>query len=299
MAKGGTLYTRPTHFVVAGHLDFAAKEDYNVGMKSHEEYNSTSIAQLANGLAAVMNIDNIGPIEEPQDLVRFAFGGGAERVVLYHPSALGSTVCAHFAEHMEGVKDAAPMRMDWVVPYPAKAMGSLRALYSGVAEPTKDQRTLFDACAGKRRCAMVISRHHGLKVDMPHVEVYRCATDTATVRQAIALLKQDCYDLVAVCVCGFDSMMQATPLYGKQCERSFATHMQEFALLCDAAGVYSGVNTLVGFCPDYGAHKGFLCGKHNRHYPADLNVTHYFGVVEGLKRPDVADPTQPAPHAED
>ena len=255
--------------------------------RTQEDYNNQSIAQLANGLAAVLNIDNIAPGEEPSDLVRFAFGGEADRLLLFHPSALGTAVCARFGEQMDAVKALAPMRMDWVVPYPATAKGSLLAMYSGATEPVKEQRTLFDACQGKRRCAIVVSKHHGLKTDLAQVETYRCATDSETVRQAIALLKQDCYDLIAVCVCGFDTMMQASSLYGNQCSRSFATHIQEFALLCDAAGVYSRTNTLVGFCPDYGAHEGLWCGKHNRHYPADLNVSHYFGIVAGLKQPDI------------
>ena len=250
---------------------------------SQTDYHATSIGALANGLCAVLSVDNIVPGGEPEDLVRFAFAGEAQRVLLFLPKALGTAVCDRFAQYMDAVKDIAPMRLDWAVPYPACNQNTLHTLFEG-APPQKESRLdLFDACSGKRRCAVVATKHHGIKTPFVNTEWIECDNDMATVAKAIDLLKQDCYDLIAVCVGAFDVMMDATPLYGTRCEHAFANHVKEFALLCDAAGVYQQYNTLVGFCPTYGAHKGFLCGKHNRHFPEDLNVTHYFGVVSGLK----------------
>lgn len=265
---------------------------YNRVMKKNQEYHSTSIGEIANGLCAVLNVANVAPGGEPEELVRYAFRGNAQRVLLFCPAALGSDICDRFAQYLDNVKDVAPMRMDWVAPYPGNSKHSLQTMLTGASDDkTHAGKTVFDACEGKKRCAVVCNKRH-LKEGFANAEWIVCNTDMEVVSKSIALLKQDCYDFLVVCVNEFDTMMGATPLFGNKCAQAFSNHTKEFALLCDAASVYQKINTLVGFCPEYGAHKGFLCGKHNRHYASDLNVTHYYGVVSGLKDPAVQEMLQ-------
>lgn len=271
-------------------------------MKEQIAYHTTPISVMANTLAAILEVKDIVGTDEVEQLVRFAYQGEAKQVLLFCPSATGSTVLDHYHELTAKVKNIAPNAMDMVVPYPAEEVTALASMLDGVMvdkanrdlydrtfdeTPEKEPpRSLLTECKGKRRVVCCMPERHPARRLLEHTgaEISTAASDMDAVSQAIECLRKNCYDLVIVLATEFDDMMHAVKLYGKRTDAAMEHHVTEFELLCDAAQVYTGANTFVGFCPLHGCHKDILRGgAHHSHRADDLNVTHYYGVVNSLK----------------
>ncbi len=270
-------------------------------MKEQLQYHTQPIAALANTLAAILEVRDIAGTDEIEALVRYAYEGEAEHVLLFCPSAVGADVLSHYHEHAAKLKNIAPHAEDFVVPYPAHSLTSYASMMAGVKvdkhnvaqfdrgfdEGKGAPRSLFDECKGKRRAAIFLGDKHPCRNLWQNTgaEIYTGTTDMDLVAKAVEMIRKDCYDLLVVFVREFDDMLHASKLYGKRSDSAIDNHIAEFELLSDAASVYMRGNTLVGFCPDHGCHKSFLGGgAHHSRKSADLNVTHYYGVVSSLKR---------------
>ena len=270
-------------------------------MKTQLQYHTTPIAAMANTLAAILEVKDIVGTEELEDLVRYAYEGEAEHVLLFCPSAMGSVVMDHYHEVADRVKHVAPLAQDLVVPYPADSVTSYASMMAGVTVDNANKaaydrvfddkgepiRSLLTECKGKRRVAVLTTEQHPCRSIWRDTgaEICTARTDMNVVTKAVEYIRKDCYDLIVVMVDEFDNMLHAVQLYGKRCDQAVQNHATEFELLVDAVAVYMRGNTFVGFCPDHGCHRDLLGGGTHRSRKADdLNVTHYFGVVSSLKR---------------
>ena len=270
-------------------------------MKTPLQYHTTPIAALANTLAAILEVKDIAGTDELESLVRYAYEGEAEHVLLFCPSAVGSVVLDHYHDLADKIKGIAPIAQDFLAPYPADTAASYASMLSGVTfdhtnrqayervfdDKAQPHRNLLTECKGKRRVAVITTDQHPCRRIWQDTgaEICTARSDMDVVTRAVEFIRKDCYDLIIVMVEEFDAMLHATRLYGKRCDQAMQNHVTEFELLSDAVAVYMRGNTFVGFCPDHGCHKDFLGGgTHRSHKAEDLNVTHYFGVVSSLKR---------------
>lgn len=265
------------------------------------EYHTTPISAMANSLAAILEVKDIVGTDELEDLVRYAYEGEAQHVLLFCPSAVGTAALAHYHEQADKIKAIAPIRQDFVVPHPADSVTSYASMLAGQMvdrsnkqaydrafdQSGEGMRSLLTECKGKRRTALFMSDKHPCRTLWQNTgaEIYTARTDMDVITLAVEHIRKDCYDLLVVFATEFDDMVHAGKLYGKRCDQAVQNHQSEFELLTDAASVYMRGNTFVGFCPDHGCHKGFLGGgSHHSSKADDLNVTHYYGVVSSLKR---------------
>ena len=270
-------------------------------MKTQTQYHTQPISAVANTLAAVLQIRDVAGTDEIEALVRYAYDGEAEHVLLFCPSAVGSEVLLHYHTEADSIKALAPLAEDFVVPYPADPVTSYASMMAGVTVDKSNRqdyerefdadgeppRSLLTECKGKRRAAIFATDKHPCRNLWQNTgaEIYTARTDMDVVTKAVEYIRKDCYDLIIVLVNEFDQMSQATKIYGKRADTAIANHVTEFTLLADAASVYMRGNTFVGFCPDHGCHKDLLgAAAHRSHRPDDLNVTHYYGVISSLKQ---------------
>lgn len=270
-------------------------------MKSQTQYHTTPIAAMANTLAAILEVKDIVGMDELTEVVRYAYEGEAQHVVLFCPSAVGTSVLAHYDEVADKIKRIAPLRQDFVAPYPADSATSYASMFVGVTVDDKNKqafehafddkgepiRSLFTECKGKRNAVVLLNEKNPCRTLWRDTgaEVVTARSDMDVVTKAVEYIRKDCYDLIVVMVNEFDEMLHAVQLYGKRCDSAIQNHQTEFELLADAASVYMRGNTFVGFCPDHGCHKDlFGGGAHKSRKAEDLNVTHYFGVVSSLKK---------------
>ena len=271
-------------------------------MKEQVQYHTMPISALANTFAAILEVKDIVGTDEMEDIVRVAYTGDAKQMLLFCPSAAGSAVMAHYEELASKVKTTSPIACDLVVPFPADSATSLASMFGGVMvdKGNKDAydrtfddnpdaqppRSLFTECKGKRRVCVCMPEHHPARNLWQNTgaEIITARLDMDVVTKATECIRKDCYDLIVVIVTEFDDMLHAVKLYGKRCDAAMEHYITEYQLLCDAMQVYTRSNTFVGFCPDHGCHAGLLGGgTHHSHRAEDLNVTHYFGVLESLK----------------
>ena len=269
-------------------------------MKAQPQYHTQPISAVANTLAAVLQVRDIAGTDELETLVRYAYDGEAEHVLLFCPSAVGTEVLQHYHAAADRIKALAPLAQDFVVPYPADAVTSYASMMAGITVDKSNRQlydrefdadsepphSLFAECKGKRRAAIFAGDKHPCRNLWQNTgaEVYTGHTDMDVVTKAVEYIRKDCYDLIVVMVDEFEQMAEAAKLYGKRTDDAIEHHVTEFTLLADAASVYMRGNTFVGFCPDHGCHKDILGGgSHRSRRPEDLNVTHYFGVISSLK----------------
>ena len=271
-----------------------------VTMKTPLQYHTTPIAAMANTLAAILEVKDIVGTDELQDLVRYAYEGEAEHVLLFCPSALGTVVLDHYHDVADKIKRIAPVAQELIAPYPADTASSYASMMAGVTydhgnkafdrvfdDKGEPLRNLLTECKGKRRVVVLTTDLHPCRRIWQDTgaEICTARSDMDVVTRAVEYIRKDCYDLIIVMVTEFDDMLHAVRLYGKRCDQAMQNHATEFELLTDAVAVYMRGNTFVGFCPDHGCHGDLLGGgTHRSHKAEDLNLTHYYGVVSSLKR---------------
>lgn len=237
-----------------------------------EEYHQIPLSALPATLAHTTVMD----YEEGIVLPEVARLGFFAKIVLYHPSGVGSNAMDAFARQASQIKDLAPVAAKLLAETPLKDKHCFERMYGHIAE------TLVRA---KLKVAFVCPKDSPLAKDAPEgVEVYRCNTQADVMSTALALIKKDSYQLIAVHQTYYEAAVQLSRPFGRRASDAMDEHARAFALLSSALEVYSSSDAMIGWCPTHGTDKGLFGVGSVRHSPACCNVTHYFGTVETLHR---------------
>ena len=255
----------------------------------NKNYHSKPIGAWANTLAHIYGVHtDDASFSAEETLVQKAIEGGARRVLMFHPAGVGTEVLSLHADRIGSMHDVCPHTFELCAPV-ADSSKSLLSLYGG-RMPQKGEETLPLLSTLKKegkRCALLCTQASTFASACKEagIEVYRLHDDMSVISKAVELLKADNYDLLIVQQTEFDTMLHASRLKSKACTVALDNHLNALSLLAGAIEVYSTQPTLVAFAPEHGAHGGlFGTGTHRSHSPADLNVTHYVGVVSPLRR---------------
>ena len=237
-----------------------------------EEYHQISISALPATLAHMTATDEV----EGAILPEVAKLGFFARIVLYHPSGVGTDTMDAFPREAGDVKDIAPVAVPLLAEAPLGDKKEFPRLYG---------EWVPQLMRNKLKVAFVCPADSALGKNPPDgVEVYRCRTLAEVLSTALGLIKKDCYQLIVVHQTYYEAAVQLARPFGRRAESALSEHTRAFGLLSSALEVYSSSDALVGFCPTHGTSKGLFGVGSVRRSPASCNVTHYFGTVESLAR---------------
>ena len=256
-------------------------------------YNSQSITYFAPTIAAMMNAPQRDFKLPPDPLMGESFSD-IEKALIFHPTAMGQAFIDGCEEIFAPMKEKVEQRVDLITQYPTEKPVCFASAYTSatlaehhVADKNcrVERYSLFDALqAVGKKSAFIVPKKSALQgIFTKNVDVVIAESDVDAAKKAINFIKADAYDYVAVVNYDYEAMMKVGGPFSSSAKEEAVKAIKTFGVLCDAAEVYwKDYKTLVGFCPDRGAHKSFFGGNSGTAKPEDMNISHYFGLQEKI-----------------
>ena len=256
------------------------------------------ITSVGPTLAALAGAPFAGETDTPHEaLLKLAEekgGGKIDRAVMYKPDAVALWLYGKYPEKFRPAGACSDLALPMTSVMPSVTPVCFGSMYTGVQpcvhgimkyeKPVLLQETIFDAFlrAGKR-CAIVstegdsISRIF-LERQMDYF-IYR--TVAAVNRKALALVKQNAYDLIVIYNGNYDSRMHAKGPESGFALRALDANVDFYArLVSTIKKSCAGQRVFYGFCPDHGCHLiDGNRGSHGLDMEEDMNVIHFYGIT--------------------
>jgi hypothetical protein len=221
--------------------------------------------------------------------------GRIEKCVLYSPDAIGMSLYQTYPGVFDPVLRYAPIQVPVRSVVPPKTPVCYASMFTGAMPEVHGTLTyqknvvrcdtLFDALirAGKRVAIVAVS---GCSMDSifrdRELDYFSESYDEDVTERTISLITSGNYDFIVAYHQGYDDALHETePESGKAIE-AMANHIASFV---EIAGViernWDRHTSLIAFAPDHGAHTDSSTGKgtHGEDIPEDMNIMHFFGVI--------------------
>lgn len=237
-------------------------------------------------------------------LSRALSGRKASRVLAYHPDAMAMWLYQKYTAEYEPILRDDPLVLPLRTVFPSVTPVCFASMYSGL-EPAehgvtyKEKQviktdTLFDALlrAGKRVAIVAVAGSSMSRIfeERPEIDRFYLPYDGEATDRALALLKENRHDYVALYHQEYDDAMHATFPESEQALAALRRHIASYRLLSDAAAeAWKACDSLVCLCTDHGVHTGESGrGVHGSEGADDLNILHFFKA-----RPARSEPAAP------
>ncbi len=105
--------------------------------------------------------------------------------------------------------------------------------------------------------------------------------DEQAVKKTLELIEKDEYDLICVYNQEYDDVMHRSHPKSKRSQKAIDHYSDYFDKLAEHVKKYWTEHTsLIGYAPDHGTHREwYLLGNHGKNIPQDMNIFHYYGVI--------------------
>lgn len=253
-------------------------------------YNSQSIKYFAPSMAQVLGAPTNVFKTNPDALFSESFGD-VDKAVIYHPVCMGEAFVNSFPEVFEPLREKVGERLDIITQFPTDAAVCISSAYTGATMEEHGVRdknykvgcfTLFDALSSVgKKCALITpsKSYYDRIFSTRAVDIIKTENDMDAINKALNLIKGNEYDYIAVINTDYESMTRVSGPFSKDSKKVAEAEVKAFCLLYDAASVYWQGSSLVGFCPERGAHKTLFGGRSGSANALDMNVTHFFGRI--------------------
>ncbi len=221
-------------------------------------------------------------------------GKPIDRVVLYNPDAIALWLYGKYPEKFRPAETCSDLALPMTSVMPSVTPVCFGSMYTGVMpavhgiqkyeKPVLKQETLFDAFlrAGKR-CAIVSTEGDSIsKIFLERqMDYFIYKTVSAVNRKALALVKQNAYDLIVIYNGNYDSRMYAKGPESGYALRALDANVDFYARLVSVIRkACAGQRVFYGFCPDHGCHLiDGNRGSHGLDMEEDMNVIHFYGIL--------------------
>ena len=217
--------------------------------------------------------------------------GKAERVLVYCPDAIGTTLVRDFADWFAPVLAAAPQAIALRSMIPPKTPVCFASMFTGAApkahgiegpvRPVLTCDTLFDAVVRSgRRVALAAVKDSSIDLIFRNrpLDYFSETYDPDVTVRALALLQADRHDLIVAYHQEYDDWLHRTSCRSEPALAAVRHHIAAFATLAQAAAkAWKGRSYAILFCPDHGGHDLGGRGTHGDDIPEDMELTHFFG----------------------
>jgi hypothetical protein len=196
--------------------------------------------------------------------------GRIEKCVLYSPDAIGMSLYQTYPGVFDPVLRYAPIQVPVRSVVQPKTPVCYASMFTGAMPEVHGALTYQKNVV---RCDTLFDFSEGYDEDVTE--------------RTISLITSGNYDFIVAYNQGYDDALHETePESGKAIE-AMANHIASFV---DIAGViernWDRHTSLIAFAPDHGAHTDRSTGKgtHGEDIPEDMNVMHFFGVINKRRR---------------
>ncbi len=232
------------------------------------------------------------PSREVIDAARPLLRGGARRVLVYAPDAMGRAQTRRFPRLRESILAYAPYAFPMRAAFPPKTPVCFAGMFTGAGsgvhgisryeKPVLACDTLFDAVlrAGRRVAIAAVEDSSIDRLFRDRDIDYITGPDDASVQEcALDLVREDRHDLVVVYHQAYDDALHAGDPFGPAALAAMDDHSRDFALLVEAAlEHWVAHSSICVFAPDHGAHSNPETGRgdHGLDIPEDMEVEHFW-----------------------
>lgn len=247
-------------------------------------YNIEKTSSIANTLSALMGVQPVrGGAEELYDFVSSV--GVVDRAFIYHPLLIGQALFESFSFLKDELEEICDKRLELVASDKQKGINSLLSMYNGV-ERGKNEENLFDKLVKERkRVVVILPKKYNKRSSFFPIEVELKYYDIPTqgINISLSLIKSSSYDFIVFVDSDYQEEALLTGPDSKSAMQVVQSQIDAFKLLANATEVYwTDKRTIIGFCPNCGAHRSLLWGRSSSRSAIDLNVLHYFKVQEKI-----------------
>ncbi len=264
-----------------------------------KEFHTIPLTQLTGAICALTDV----PAPEKsqgvmQELVDAVFektdGRKVDRVLMYNPDAIGRWTCEKYSDKFEKVRLHAPIELPILTVFPPKTPVCFGSMYTGASpsvhgiqqytKPVIKIDSIFDAMirAGKKPCIVAVKNSSMAKIfNERNMDYFLEDYDEQAVKKTLELIEKDEYDLICVYNQEYDDVMHRSHPKSKRSQKAIDHYSDYFDKLAEHVKKYWTEHTsLIGYAPDHGTHREwYLLGNHGKNIPQDMNIFHYYGVI--------------------
>ena len=264
--------------------------------------NHYSMTQFAASVAEAFGTEapkNAGPaIPAVGAMAKDAFGGPADRLLIYNPDCLGLWFWQKYTDRYLPVMVNTRLTVPIATVMPAVTPVCFGTMYTGAmpavhgiesyCKPVIKLDSLFDSMArsGKKVALVAVKDSSMAKIFLNRAIDYMIEPDDAAcVERGLELVKQDRHDAVIVYNQDYDDCIHDyTPEDPKALDAAWR-HIRDFGRLADAVREdWKQHDTLLVWAPDHGNHLDWDGhGNHGEFREEDINTVHFFGAFPKQK----------------
>lgn len=266
------------------------------------EFNTFKLTNLAGTLAEIIGAERPkeakGEVPEIKKLVAEKAGGKVDRMLIYNPDAVGQWVYEHFYDYFDAVRDNTDIKVDYLTAFPPKTPVCFATMFTGAdpevhgiqkyTKPVLKIDTLFDSLprSGKKVAMVAVAGQSIPKIFAErNIDYYLMPYDGEVLEKALELIKEDKYDVIEVYQQEYDDKMHRSTPKSRSSRLALRHYNEAFKQLCAAVREnWQTHDTFVTFSPDHGVHRPlFGLGSHGANIPQDMNISHFYGVIQKVK----------------
>ena len=259
-----------------------------------EFVNSISLTGLAATLADALGVERPAQAHAPISSLAKLAEGGADRIFMYNPDAVGQWLYQKYTSLFDGVVRHTQLALPMCTVMPSVTPVCFGTMYTGAqpavhgirayAKPVIKIDTLFDAVlrAGKK-CAIVCDTECSMgKIFLERdMDYFHFKTIDEINAKAMELIEADEYDLICVYNGNYDSTMHKNGTEAEVSINALKANVAAFDMFANAISEkWAAHDTLLGFAMDHGCHDiDSGCGSHGLDMHEDLNIMHFYGMM--------------------
>lgn len=258
-----------------------------------------SITAITKTLCKAINVEPskyaVQDIEQVNDFVaQKTDGKGVDRIVVFNPDAIGEWIAEKYKNILEDIWDCdLKVQMSSVIP--PKTPVCFGSIYTG-ATPAQhgiqhyekkkiELDSFFDALVrgGKKACIVtVVNQSMDILFRDRDIDYFTLKNDKQVIQKTLQIIQEKNYDVICVYNQEYDDIMHRTHPKSLLSKRALKHYNKSAKLLKEAIKTnYAGEKTLFAVITDHGVHREwYLLGSHGKDIPKDMNITHFYDVIE-------------------
>ena len=225
-------------------------------------------------------------------------GERGDRIFMYNPDAIAQWIYQKYAVMFDQVRKATDIEIPFCTVMPSVTPVCFGTMYTGAqpevhgirtyVKPVIAIDTIFDALIrnGKKPAIVSTAGDSLSKIFLEREMDYYIYDSVEKVNaKAAELIIADKYDFIAVYNGNYDSYMHKFGPESAEALAELRANVRSFGMFCELIEEnWKHHNRLVGFAMDHGCHEiDGACGSHGLDMDEDLNITHLYKAVKGVR----------------
>ncbi len=261
-----------------------------------------TIASLAPTIASLIGVAaprecEAAPLGEVNRAARSAGISSVARCLVFAPDAIGFEIRREHDRLFRDVVDRAQVEVNLKAVSPTYTPVCFASMFTGAPpavhgirkyeKPVVRTDTLFDALVRAGRRAAIIAVENS-SMDLifrdRNIDYFSEDYDPQVTERVLALIEADKHDLIVAYQQEYDDTLHKEKPFTTNALHAVANHVAHFARIAEACDLHwRSHDRAIIFAPDHGAHVDDQSGTgaHGTDLPADLFVSHFYGLQGG------------------